>query len=294
MSAANLELKNIIKEGKDQKAVWQGTRGVGNLIAFLDYKGQANPSPVSFSLNLDTNILKAVQLSLKLLAMTDCAYLDRDAILNGDISKIFKCRGESKVVGAFLNTEAIGLAGALIWQDWTHEKWQAVSKNEVAAMAYYVLTDQCDNGELMSLEWYCAKIVFEFFKSEIPSAESIFLIGILYGQVCTFSQDKLGAMALMPLNNEARKKGHKTNTENRKKRIQSLMEAIEAVAKENQAFDQFSETDILRFALPKAKEKQPEVWAVGEGQADEYLGEIRRGEAGDELQKRYQALFPVK
>ena len=101
MSTANLELKNIIKEGKDQKAVWQGTRGVGNLIAFLDYKGQANPSPVSFSLNLDTNILKVVQLSLKLLAMTDCAYLDRDAILNGDISKIFKCRGESKVGGYF-------------------------------------------------------------------------------------------------------------------------------------------------------------------------------------------------
>ena len=146
----------------------------------------------------------------------------------------------------------------------------------------------------MSLEWYCAKIVFEFFKSEIPSAESIFLIGILYGQVCTFSQDKLGAMALMPLNNEARKKGYKTNTENRKKRRQSLMEAIEAVAKENQAFDQFIETDILKFALPKAKEKQPEIWAVGEGQADEYLGEIRRGEAGDELQKRYQALFLVK
>ena len=48
---------------------------------------------------------------------------------------------------------------------------------------------------------------------------------------------------------------------------------------------------VANLAAEDAAKDAPSVWAQGRGQVDEYLGEVRRGEAGEELQARYQRIF---
>lgn len=73
----------------------------------------------------------------------------------------------------------------------------------------------------------------------------------------------------------------------------SLMAAIEATALRNPDIAQLGPSAAVALALPSCIEQQPTLWAQGRGQTEEYLGEIRRGEAGEEMQARYFAVFPT-
>jgi hypothetical protein len=94
---------------------------------------------------------------------------------------------------------------------------------------------------------------------------------------------------------KAGNKGGQASESARRKRRTALMEAVEDVAKSNpDVAKALGPKSLLAIALPKAAEKNPNLWSQGQGQAEEYLGEIRRGEAGDKLQERYLAIFPNK
>jgi hypothetical protein len=88
--------------------------------------------------------------------------------------------------------------------------------------------------------------------------------------------------------------GSKKSAQAREDRRSALMSAIENVAQENPAFVRLGEAGLARLALDDAVQANPTLWKQGKGQVEEYLGEIRRGEAGQDLKERYQALFGRK
>jgi hypothetical protein len=47
------------------------------------------------------------------------------------------------------------------------------------------------------------------------------------------------------------------------------------------------------MASQDAVADDPALWSQGAGQVEEYLGEIRRGEAGEQMLARYLAMFPA-
>jgi hypothetical protein len=72
------------------------------------------------------------------------------------------------------------------------------------------------------------------------------------------------------------------------------MDAMEKVCQRNPDIANLGEDPISELALREAIQKDDSLWSQGKGQVQEYLGEIRRGEAGPELQSRYAALFGSK
>ena len=97
---------------------------------------------------------------------------------------------------------------------------------------------------------------------------------------------------------ETRKKagdsGSRKSTEARDSRIAAFWQALEDVADRNPDIVSLGEKAIAKLALENAAKKNPKLWRQGRGQVHEYLGEIRRGEAGAEMQERYRALFGSK
>lgn len=77
-------------------------------------------------------------------------------------------------------------------------------------------------------------------------------------------------------------------------RVASLLEEMEALVAQNKAFIRLPPSRVAELACEDAKRRNPELWRQGSGQVEEYLGEIRRGEAGSEQQARFQAMFPPK
>jgi hypothetical protein len=97
---------------------------------------------------------------------------------------------------------------------------------------------------------------------------------------------------------ETRKKagasGSAKSRKARESRRLSLFLEIEDVAKGNPDILKLGEAALAKVALNRLRDKEPRVWSQGAGQISEYLGDIRRGEAGPELQARYVALFGDK
>ncbi|MEM6637554.1 MAG: hypothetical protein AAF667_16870 [Pseudomonadota bacterium] len=89
----------------------------------------------------------------------------------------------------------------------------------------------------------------------------------------------------------AQKSGAHSHNSRNKRRVE-LLKNIERIADENPAFTRLPVEQVARLAAEDAKLANPQLWSQGFGQANEYLGELRRGEAGAGLQRRYFAIFP--
>lgn len=88
--------------------------------------------------------------------------------------------------------------------------------------------------------------------------------------------------------------GSKKSSLARVKRRASLFEKMEALANRSPDIIKFGADAVAKIALQDCIAENGAMWRQGAGQVSEYLGEIRRGEAGAEMQKRYQGLFGNK
>lgn len=80
----------------------------------------------------------------------------------------------------------------------------------------------------------------------------------------------------------------------RNKRRRVLMEAMADIVARNPDIAKLGHKAVATLAVSDSASKNPTLWRQGKGQADEYVGEIRRGEAGAELQAKFYTLFPQK
>ena len=92
----------------------------------------------------------------------------------------------------------------------------------------------------------------------------------------------------------AGRQGSKASAKARNERRTSLLGAMETIASRNPDIGILGERAVVLLAVEECKRAKPSLWGQGSGQALEYLGEIRRGEAGDAMQARYDKLFPRK
>jgi len=90
------------------------------------------------------------------------------------------------------------------------------------------------------------------------------------------------------------RKGGEKSAAIRKDRVTSLLEEMEVLVSQNKALSRFSPIQVAEVACENAMTNHPKLWRQGSGQVEEYLGEIRRGDAGAEFQTRYEAMFPSK
>lgn len=90
----------------------------------------------------------------------------------------------------------------------------------------------------------------------------------------------------------ARRAGVKSSGK-RAERIASLLAHMERLAGGSAALLRVGPQALSKMAFEDASAENPLLWSQGGGQVDEYVGIIRRGEAGKDMQARYAALFPT-
>jgi len=107
-------------------------------------------------------------------------------------------------------------------------------------------------------------------------------------------EDRLRGIKAESTAADAGKKGGIKSADSRKKRIISLLDHMEKLAIANPAFTRMDAKHLAKLAVDDAAKEYPLLWKQGSNQVIEYLGEVRRGDAGSELKQRYLALFPPK
>ena len=267
--------------------IWDAERGVGiHTAIFCSMEAASSPpDPMDFTLCLDAKIAGPVITSVNELKAQ--GYLNKSVQIS--CNYVEKLTRDSIAIKHWLNPEARNFLGEYIWEEWTEEYWQEISDNEIAAMAYSVLRDLCEGGELMSIPWHCARIVYEFFANESLSQESSFLIGVLWGQLSAIAGEKGIRFGVPP---EGLKKAGDSSSRKKQARRAALLEELEAIKRDNPDLRYFTGDQMLDPALRRAMDKDPDLWSVGSGQAPQYLKDLKLGDAGRGLQERYFNIFP--
>lgn len=131
--------------------------------------------------------------------------------------------------------------------------------------------------------------------------ESAFELGYAVGR--NFSEyagkAQIEALALLGIEAKATKKkrelaaGEKSR-KLREERRAALFEKMELIAARSPDVVKFGADAVAKLALDECIQDNAAIWSQGRGQVSEYLGEIRRCEAGQDIQKRYQPLFGSK
>jgi hypothetical protein len=104
--------------------------------------------------------------------------------------------------------------------------------------------------------------------------------------------DALAGRAFEELKERRAREAGKKSSSKRSERIHMLLENMESLAAENPAVTRFGPSQLARLAFEDAAQTNPNLWSQGSGQIEEYVGELRRGEAGQVLQQRYFTMFP--
>jgi hypothetical protein len=102
------------------------------------------------------------------------------------------------------------------------------------------------------------------------------------------------AIATRDMRQKASKASGEKSSSARIARRTALLDAMEAVAERNPDVLKLGAKPLANLALARSMDENPSLWSQGKGQIEEYLGEIRRGEAGDNMRARYHSLFPAK
>lgn len=102
------------------------------------------------------------------------------------------------------------------------------------------------------------------------------------------------ALKAIETRKRAGKSGSEKSAKARKKRRTELFKKMETVATRNPDMVKLGAETVAKVALQECIAEDSALWRQGSGQVIEYLGEIRRGEAGPDMQKKYQTLFGSK
>ena len=84
------------------------------------------------------------------------------------------------------------------------------------------------------------------------------------------------------------------SSESRRRRVLSLLTCMEKLVRDNPALGRFPPNEVAEVARNDAVTSDPQLWGQGANQYLDYLGEIRRGEAGEDLKTRFETMFPPK
>lgn len=102
------------------------------------------------------------------------------------------------------------------------------------------------------------------------------------------------ALKIIETRKRAGKSGSAKSSMARERRRINLFKKMETVAARSPDIVKLGADAIAKVALQECIEEDSALWRQGSGQVAEYLGEIRRGEAGSNMQERYQTLFGTK
>lgn len=120
-----------------------------------------------------------------------------------------------------------------------------------------------------------------------------FAAGYLWRDLeCLVHGVEAAAVKAIEMRKSAGERGGRKAGAARVRRRTSLMDAIEVVVNRNPDITKLGIKAVTDLALHDCVESDPGLWSQGRGQAEEYIGELRRGEAGSELQARLTHLFP--
>lgn len=162
--------------------------GVSSLtsgVAFLETVDQENVEQIPDYILSDTlekdlhSMVHACAFSLK-----SSKYLPNQTKIGENYGAIAGDEREGTYLKAWEDYEIINFKGENLYTEDTLSVTEAADETRLSAALWLIVKDICDDGRMLSEDWYFARILHEYFREYPISVESAFLIGGLFKELC--------------------------------------------------------------------------------------------------------------
>lgn len=184
-------------------------------------------------------------------------------------------RGVTKQVLDYLGRQRLGVLKNRFGENW-----------QVAAVYEYC----CMNLPDSSAAYMAALYQFHWYITHDD-----FAAGYIWRDMETLVHGvETAALQSLEMRKRAGVAGSEKSAQARETRRTALMDEMEALTARNPDLAKLGVDTVAKLALGTCADKAPALWKQGRGQVAEYIGEIRRGEAGEEMKARYEKIFGAK
>lgn len=165
-----------IRAGVSSLALW---------MAFpnkLDEEGLDNISDYIHSENLSKNLDFTVSFCVHFLMKTKYFPGDTKAwIMFGEPSN---GSSHNVQITGWEDYQIVNFEGEPLYTKEILSEAEALGDNPLATALFLIVKDMCDDGRIMSEDWYGARMVLEYYREDPVPPENAFLIGMLHKELC--------------------------------------------------------------------------------------------------------------
>ena len=118
------------------------------------------------------------------MALMKTKYLPEKAKTGGAFGAIAEDQREGAYLKAWEDFEIAGCNGLPVYTDADLSEVEDTNHDRLAAALWLIVKDICDDGRMLSPDWYRARILYEFFREYPVPPDNAFLIGELFKELC--------------------------------------------------------------------------------------------------------------
>lgn len=125
-----------------------------------------------------------VAITVCALSLKKTKYLPNGTQVGSWGGKISEDEHEGAYLKSWEDFEIVNFVGEPLYTDEILSTAEATGETRLAAALWSIVRDICEDGRMLSEDWYYARILHEYFREYPIKLESAFLIGELFKELC--------------------------------------------------------------------------------------------------------------
>jgi hypothetical protein len=162
--------------------------GVSSLVSsvgFLNAVDEDNLEKIPdyiLSETLEANLDGAI--SACALRLRDTKYLPKETQVGTRFGAVAPGEHEGPYLSSWEDFEIVNFEGEPLYTEEMLSEAEAAGQTRLAMALRLIVKDICDDGRMLSEDWYLARMLYEYFRKHPIRLESAFLIGELFKEHC--------------------------------------------------------------------------------------------------------------
>lgn len=252
--------------GLKQMAQFWTQAGVSSLTSCVAFTSPLNEDDLSqipdyilsdtLEKDLDASITVCV------FGLKESKYLPSTVVVGSIIGAVADGQREGAYLKQWQDYEILGVDGNPVYTEEMVSVAEAAGEHPLSTAFWLIVKDICDDGGMLSPEWYRARIILEYFKEYPIPPENAFLIGELFKELCVKEQyeGELAAYyAGLAASKDQRRKGTSTTKEKAEELRNYCLNLFVEIAESVGPRIMFAPAEVQAHELRKvALEKRPD------------------------------------
>lgn len=175
--------------GVERIAQYHTKAGVSSLYSGAGFLGEVDESDLGeisdavLSDTIEASLESTI--SVCALSLKDTKYFPSDIKIGDRFGAIEEGARDRAYIDNWEDFAIRGADGEFLYTPKILEEARQGGQSSLGAALWLIVKDICESGEFLSENWYCAKILLEYFKEYPVAPDSAYLIGELFKELCS-------------------------------------------------------------------------------------------------------------